>query len=298
MSEEKNIERSDRPQAASDNLAEHSREKNAELKNEDLSQPLPQPKPQPLTMEVHKHPHHVTHKKKWPEYLLEFLMLFLAVFLGFIAENQREHLVEQKRALQYISSFYEDLKIDNRQLEDLIPKFKEKDQRLDTMLTLLKGISKSTGARSLYKYYYEPANYPDFIYTDRTIQQLKNSGGLRLITNKELSDSITAYDASVKQIGISISEAISEQIHLIRQMNNRLFDLRCCPEIGEYYPYNSIRFPEPGTLLTYDDKVLAEYYNSVLFIRRMFNIQRIRLGQLKDQNNRLQQYLKKEYHLE
>jgi len=249
-------------------------------------------------MEVHKHPHHVTHKKKWPEYLLEFLMLFLAVFLGFIAENRREHLAEHKRALQYISSFYEDLKIDHKQLEELIPKFKEKDLRLDTMLTLLKTVSKPTGANGLYKYYYEPANYPDFIYTDRTIQQLKNSGGLRLITDKKVGDSMIAYDAAVKQIGISINEGISEQVHLVRQMNNRLFDLRCCPEVGQSSAYNSIRFPESGALLTYDDKVLAEYYNNVLFARRMFNIQRIRLGQLRDQNTQLQELLKKKYGLE
>jgi hypothetical protein len=249
-------------------------------------------------MEVHKHPHHVTEKKKWAEYFLEFLMLFLAVFLGFVAENQREHLAEKKRALQYISSFYEDLKIDHRQLEDLIPMFKVKDLRLDTMLRLLRTVSKSTGANGLYKYYYEPANYPDFIYTDRTIQQLKNSGGLRLITDKRVSDSMIAYDAAVKQIGISISEAISEQVHLVRQMNHRLFDLRCCPEIGQFYPYNSIPFPEAGTLLTYDDTVLAEYYNNVLFARRMFKFHTIRLEQLRDQNTRIQELLKKKYSLE
>jgi hypothetical protein len=124
-------------------------------------------------MEVHKHPHHVIHKKGWGEYFLEFLLLFLAVFLGFVAENQREHIAEQKRALQYISSFYEDLKIDHRQLEDLVPRFKKKDLRLDTMLTLLKTVSKSTGANGLYKYYYEPANYPDFIYTDRNHAAIK-----------------------------------------------------------------------------------------------------------------------------
>jgi hypothetical protein len=224
-------------------------------------------------------------------------MLFLAVFLGFVAENKREQLVEKKKAREYISSLYEDLRIDDKQLQELIPMFKKKDLRLDTMLTLLKGISKTTGANGLYKYYYEPANYPDFIYTDRTIQQLRSSGGLRLITKQEVSDSIIAYDASVKQIGIAISEAISEQIHLIRQMNSRLFDLRCCPEIGQS-PYSDIRFPEPGTLLTYDENVLAEYYNNVLFAKRVFTIQRIRLGQLRDQNNRLQQLLKKEYHLE
>ena len=61
-------------------------------------------------MEVHKHPHHVTHKKKWGEYLLEFLMLFLAVFLGFLAENMREHVVENERAHDYAKSFLNDLK--------------------------------------------------------------------------------------------------------------------------------------------------------------------------------------------
>jgi hypothetical protein len=302
MSEEKNLEGgSNEPRATSDKPGEIPDGKNPDLKNGDSSQPQPVPiavGTQPVIMEVQKHPHHVTHKKKWSEYLLEFLMIFLAVFLGFVAENKREQLVEKKKALEYMSSFYDDLRIDDRQLQVLIPMFEKKNLRLDTMLTLLKGVSKTTGANGLYKYYYEPANYPDFIYTDRTIQQLKNSGGLRLITKKEVSDSIIAYDASVKQIAIAISEAISEQIHLIRQMNNRLFDLSCCPEIGQYNPYNDIRFPEPGTLLTYDEKVLAEYYNSVLFVKRIFSVQRVRFGQLRDQNNRLQQFLKKEYHLE
>src|SRR5678816_3065017 len=64
-------------------------------------------------MEVHKHPHHVTHKKNWPEYLLEFLMLFLAVFLGFIAENQREHIVEHQREVKFMSRMLLDLRGDS-----------------------------------------------------------------------------------------------------------------------------------------------------------------------------------------
>ena len=45
-------------------------------------------------MEVHTHTH--TARKKWTHYLWEFLMLFLAVFAGFLAENQREHIVEHQ----------------------------------------------------------------------------------------------------------------------------------------------------------------------------------------------------------
>jgi hypothetical protein len=59
-------------------------------------------------MEVHRHPH--LEKKKITHYLWEFLMLFLAVFCGFLAENQREHLVENRREKQYIFSMMADLK--------------------------------------------------------------------------------------------------------------------------------------------------------------------------------------------
>ena len=45
-------------------------------------------------MEVHTHTH--TARKKGTHYLWEFLMLFLAVFAGFLAENQREHIVEHQ----------------------------------------------------------------------------------------------------------------------------------------------------------------------------------------------------------
>lgn len=93
------------------------------------------------------------------------------------------------------------------------------------------------------------------------------------------------------------AEYASSLYEYLRIDGSRLFDLSCSPEIGKS-PYSDIHFPEPGDLLTYDENVLAEYFNNVLFAKRIFNVQRIRLGLLRDQNNRLQQLLKKEYHLE
>src|SRR5512144_380423 len=61
-------------------------------------------------MEVHHHSH--TERKKWTHYFWEFLMLFLAVFCGFLAENQREHLVEHQREKQYMRTMLEDLQTD------------------------------------------------------------------------------------------------------------------------------------------------------------------------------------------
>src|SRR5574338_1328038 len=61
-------------------------------------------------MEVHHHSH--AEGKRLKHYLFEFFMLFFAVFCGFLAENQREHIVERQREKQYMSTMLEDLKSD------------------------------------------------------------------------------------------------------------------------------------------------------------------------------------------
>src|ERR1700741_4880313 len=65
-------------------------------------------------MEVHAHTH--TARKKWTHYFWEFLMLFLAVFCGFLAENQREHIVEHKRAKDYAKGLLNDLTLDTSEI--------------------------------------------------------------------------------------------------------------------------------------------------------------------------------------
>jgi len=62
-------------------------------------------------MEVHAHSH--SQGKKWTHYFWEFFMMFLAVFCGFLAENQREHIVEGSRAKEYAALLLEDLKNDS-----------------------------------------------------------------------------------------------------------------------------------------------------------------------------------------
>ena len=69
-------------------------------------------------MEVHAHSH--GERKKWTHYLWEFLMLFLAVFCGFLAENQREHMVENKREKEYMQSLMEDLRTDTANLNSVM----------------------------------------------------------------------------------------------------------------------------------------------------------------------------------
>ena len=148
-------------------------------------------------MEVHKHPHHVTHKKKWGEYLLEFLMLFLAVFLGFLAEYQLEHKIERDREKEYIQSMMEDLQNDTTKLSKIDSSLLVINNSIDTILMYYDEMPKGANP-TLFRNIKAIYGYPIFIYSDRTIQQLKNSGGMRLIKNKTVSDGIMDYDAFVR----------------------------------------------------------------------------------------------------
>ena len=150
-------------------------------------------------MEVHAHSH--TERKRWTHYLWEFLMLFLAVFCGFLAENQREHYVEHQREKQYIKSMIEDLKTDTANLSVSIIGFKEIEFRLDTVIREFdESITTYSDAWTRSFILSFRGGYPDFYYTDRTIQQLKNSGGMRLIKKESASSGIIKYDADVKDL--------------------------------------------------------------------------------------------------
>jgi hypothetical protein len=152
------------------------------------------------TMEVHKHPHHVTHKKKWGEYLLEFIMLFLAVFLGFVAENLRERIVEHNTEIEYIHSLVEDLKSDTLQSNKVLIFLDVRIAGVDSLITALSSPGIIENSNNAYRLWSRNIGFPDFISNDRTIQQLKNSGGLRLIRNKAVSDSIMMYDQVIRDL--------------------------------------------------------------------------------------------------
>src|ERR1700757_238590 len=82
-------------------------------------------------MEVHHHPK--VEKKNFKGYFLEFLMIFLAVTLGFIAENVREHINENKQGEQYIQSLIEDLESDTARINHIIQFDEAKITALNSM---------------------------------------------------------------------------------------------------------------------------------------------------------------------
>ncbi|MDQ6756373.1 MAG: hypothetical protein M3004_05515 [Bacteroidota bacterium] len=168
-------------------------------------------------MEVHKHPHHVTHKKKLGEYLLEFLMLFLAVFLGFLAENRREEIAERHKEKEYMETFVNDLERDTLLIHYVNGLLKDRNIYLDTLLTRVNTPGILNTPNKLYEVIHKAIGASYFTFTERTLSQLKSAGGMRLIRNREVSDSIADYDYEIYWHSLFLKQRFetSEKLHAL-----------------------------------------------------------------------------------
>jgi len=243
-------------------------------------------------MEVHKHPHHVTHKKKWVEYLLEFFMLFLAVFLGFVAENIRENQVEKNRELEFIKSLTLDLRDDIKSLDATIAFEHAAISKLDTLIYLLDNpaLAKQNGVARV-----GPRAYL-FVNNSRTFDQLKNSGGFRLIRNAEASNNIMDYYNHLGPVRL-LEDNYNYEFDDYKRVAAKIFNSGILRK-QESENSEILRSNNNPQLITYDAKLLNELGFHTL---QMNGSRRSKIGMLenlKKTAENLKSYLQKEYHLE
>ncbi|HEV8285381.1 MAG TPA: hypothetical protein VGQ09_13785, partial [Chitinophagaceae bacterium] len=270
--------------------------------------PLPQAEtsiiePQTETMEVHKHPHHVMHKKNWAEYLLEFFMLFLAVFLGFLVENFREHQVEKERGKGYIESFYEDLKADTARMAFYIDFDDAKLTTLGNLNNCYDTVSKNRKATSclLELIKISALNRP-FKMTMRTLNQLSNAGGFRLLQNED-ADSISAYQNDFDNFQDFQATVFQQAQDKVRATFDLLINFKANAQMfkpnGRRIDINfdSKNVTKP-LLFSGDTAMLNKYFNELLLYYRTTYNHKERLLELKDNQTRLINYFKNKYRLE
>lgn len=127
-------------------------------------------------------------------------MIFLAVTLGFIAENLREHLNDKSREHEYVNGLMLELKQDTAELRSIVTFDSTKDKGLDTLLTFSKANLADTDNQKLLFYYdLKYAQSISFFQgSDATLQQMKNTGGLRLLSKDHIADSVIRYDVAMK----------------------------------------------------------------------------------------------------
>lgn len=242
-------------------------------------------------MEVHAHSH--TARKKWTHYFWEFFMLFLAVTLGFFVENQREHYIEHKRGLQYIRSFVEDLKTDTGRFSVIIKDYQKKEVDLDRLYLCYDSINRDQNpSHCIRNVYAATIGYQDLIYTDRTLQQLKNAGGLRLLEEED-ADSIISYDQLLRSLLKVESSSLQEMQTRVRSTRNSVF---AYSEVMESGWAKGVQ-PEKVNLISTEKELLNRFFNEVMVYRFACRFQFRQTIKLKEKAIALLKFYSEKYNL-
>ena len=247
-------------------------------------------------MEVHHQTH--TPRKKWTHYFWEFFMLFLAVTAGFFVENQREHYIEHKREKQFITTLIEDFKSDTAQLADVIKYKKGWEKLIDSLIMYLSSPDPGKHGSNIY-YYARNLTRPYYFFpNDRTIQQLKNSGSLRLIRNLAVSDNIMHYDQQVRYL-LTLHEDERNIRDNFRDLIGTIFDGKVLYSQMDSVDFGHFNKPDGNPRLFLPDPIsinkvisYAQYLKSV--------IRAVRYWQEAIKNDAVQliTFLQKEYRLQ
>jgi hypothetical protein len=252
-------------------------------------------------MEVHAHTHTAdpdSHRgrKKWTHYFWEFLMLFFAVFCGFLAEYQLEHTIEHQREKQYIRSLIADLKSDQEILSQHILHVETGLSRMDSVINILNTpalIRDNTG-----KLYYLARIGPrlnPLSNSNRTFEQLKNSGNFRLIRDINTSNKIMTYYEKFPLI--RLLESVNEnEFNEYKKIASKIFDPAVFLKM-EGKDGGVVRTTENPPLRTTDNELLQELSVFSVYMhgtkKGIFEV----ASKLKVTGVELIEYLQKEYHL-
>ncbi len=214
-------------------------------------------------METHAHDLHKAPGHGWKHYFFEFFMLFLAVTAGFFVENWREHFSENERGKQYIKSFVEDLKIDTARFSVVINYYKKQESELNHLYTCYDSIIHNQNATGSLKNIMDATTgFADLVYTDRTLEQLKNAGGLRLLEEED-ADSIIKYDAFLRFVLKTESTSMQVKATEIRQTRNAVLVFS---EIMDT-TFGTTVMPEKLEVVTKDKELLNRFFNEALMYR-------------------------------
>jgi hypothetical protein len=249
-------------------------------------------------MEVHHHAHHEG-KKNWKSYVWEFLMLFFAVFCGFLAQNFLEHRLEKEKGNQYVRSMIEDIISDSTKINQSF-EFTEKQQLgLDSLSVLFNNPPYNDSIiKRMYilmlKYTMNDANVA---FTKRTVSQLKNSGGMRLISNKISADEITKYTEGAEDIESQGEFFKNIALNEIIKRNNKIFYLKYIKGVTRKN-IDSFMMKTPIKLANNNENLLIEYSNQLFFTSGVLINYNNTLTNFKAEIPKTIEILKKENHIE
>ena len=141
-----------------------------------------------------------TLSQKWPEYLLEIIVLIIGIYGAFALENWRDDRNELKKERKYLESLLIDLKEQSNVIEEQV--LYENSVRTVCYYILENSIEEllKSDPDTLVSLISSLRTRMTFTSFDRTFEDLKTTGNLRVISNDAIKNEIITYYHQLKRI--------------------------------------------------------------------------------------------------
>ena len=132
----------------------------------------------------------------------EIILVVIGILIALSINNWNQKKTERKIEHEYIVSLIEDAKTDLFNFENAIALNEKRANYLDSLSSLCFNYHAENGNDPQFIIYYMNClKRPDFVaQTDRTLSQLKNAGGMRLIQDKTKINAIVTYEESFERL--------------------------------------------------------------------------------------------------
>ncbi|MEQ8241203.1 MAG: hypothetical protein RIA69_18455 [Cyclobacteriaceae bacterium] len=216
-----------------------------------------------------------TLSEKWPEYLLEILVLIIGIYGAFAVDNWNERRKEKATVQMLMKELVENLEYDITRCEVNRSKNIVLLIGLDSLRGEVKRFSKEKSRPEIF--YYFSLKYSIDCYTavfaDAAYGELQNTGGSRIIEDRDLPKQLTDYYGRITYATISYEPY--KQLESLREIQSQMLSYKYLDDlIDSYdsisttsfeagYDYKNILSKENLTLRNADDEKLEEYYMTI-----------------------------------
>jgi hypothetical protein len=235
-------------------------------------------------MEVHHHPH--VEKKNFKVYMLEGLMIFVAVSMGFIAESIRESMVEHEIVKRNMELIVENLKEDTAQIEESIKLNTLKLAVTDSILFFRnENFNDTNKVKKFFPLFANVMTTDWFKSNNSGFEQMKSSGTIRLIKQKNVLDSLYKYESQNNII--NYNGTIDDDL-----IHNKIEEIA-----GSFLVYNDVKNGKTYSAAI-SPAILNRFFNYYFYLNK--NLSLFYIPELYEQKQKaihLIQFLQNEYHL-
>jgi len=188
-----------------------------------------------------------------------------------------------------------DLEDDTTNLSIVLKEFVIKDLNIDTLLKMYDKLT--TGYNdTLWRNFSSLSSFPDFISTDQTILQLKNTGGMQLIHKNVALCEIIKYDSKLKDLALNV-KSLDERYTRIRDLRYELIDTKNLDLDKSRMSIEAIEKGSKNYLLINNRATIGKLYNIIQDYKRVMSLVVKDEEKLKQEAIDLILLLKKEYNL-